>query len=99
MMPYSAKPLRRASTRCSLSLADRALRNPMTGLLEGCAFAASGQTADPTITLTNSRRLIVTFRQVILEPRTTRMEAGYHVRPGSLHSTVIPGSRQEARPG
>ena len=44
---------------CSLSLADRALRNPITGLLEGCAFAASGQTADPTITLTNSRRLIV----------------------------------------
>src|SRR6476661_6000306 len=56
MMPCSAKPLRRASTRCSLSLAERALRNPMTGLMEDCAPAASGQAAALPITTRKSRR-------------------------------------------
>jgi hypothetical protein len=67
-------------------LADRALRNPITGLLEGCAFAASGQTAEPAITLMNSRRLIVAFRgfrQVISQADATRLEATEHVRFGS----------------
>jgi hypothetical protein len=48
---------------------DRALRNPITGLFEGCAFAASDQTAEPAMTLMTSRRLIAAFRgsrQVIL---------------------------------
>ena len=57
-MPCSAKPLRKASTRCALSLADRALRNAITGLFVGCAFAANGQTAEPAMTLMKSRRLI-----------------------------------------
>src|SRR6516164_892342 len=58
-IPYSAKPLRKASTKCALSPADRALRNPIIGLFVGCEFAASGgQTAEPAITLINSRRLI-----------------------------------------
>src|SRR5262245_56532 len=86
-MPYSAKPLRKASTKCALSLADRALRNPMAGLFEGCAFATSGQAAEPAITLMTSRRLIAAFRgfrQVILQARATRLEAADHVRFGSL---------------
>src|SRR5215475_8264060 len=56
--PCSARPLRKASTRCALSLADRALRNPITGLFDGCAFAASGQAAKPATIPINSRRLI-----------------------------------------
>ena len=40
------------------TLADRALRNPIAGLSEVCACTASGQPAEPTITLMNSRRLI-----------------------------------------
>jgi hypothetical protein len=85
-MPYSAKPLRKASTKCALSLADRALRNPMAGLFEDCAFVASGQTAEPAITLMTSRRLIAAFRgfrQVILQAQATRLEAADHVRFGS----------------
>src|SRR5215472_14514463 len=59
-IPYSAKPLRKASTKCALSRADRALRNPIIGLFVGCEFAASGgQTTEPAIALINSRRLIV----------------------------------------
>jgi hypothetical protein len=49
-------------------LADRALRNPITGLFEGCAFAASGQAAEPATILMNSRRLIADFRDLLDEP-------------------------------
>jgi hypothetical protein len=62
----------------------------MTGLFEGWAFAASGQTAEPAITLMTSRRLIAAFRgfrQVILQAQATRLEAADHVRftPESGH--------------
>src|SRR5262245_48898116 len=56
--PCSTKPLRNASTKWALSLADRALRNPITGLSAGCAPAASGQSTKPTKTLTKLRRRI-----------------------------------------
>src|SRR5262245_1390403 len=83
-MPCSAKPLRKASTRCALSLADRALRNPITGLRKDCAFAASGQTAEPAMILMNSRRLIAFPvegpRQVILSDQERGLKAVYASR-------------------
>src|SRR5215467_11472889 len=63
---YSARPLRKASTRCALSPADRALRNAIKGLLDDCALAPTGQTAEPATTLMNSRRLIAIFRHLVL---------------------------------
>src|SRR6185295_960213 len=54
------------------------LRNPIIGFCEVCAFAASGQTTEPTMTLMKSRRRIVRFqdsRQFILSDHEIRLKA------------------------
>src|SRR5215467_11164220 len=96
--PYSAKPLRKASTKCALSLADRALRNPITGLFAGCASTASGQTAEQAISLMNARRLIValaaynSYRNVKRQVRKRHMSAlGQKRTLAILDPNIIPG--------
>src|SRR5262245_5309522 len=84
--PCSAKPLRNASTKWALSLADRALRNPITGLSAGCAPAASGQTTEPTKTLMKLRRRISRLPRLptnILQGHARGLKASVHVRFGS----------------
>ena len=83
-MPCSAKPLRKASTRCTLSLADRARRNAITGSFVGCAFAALGQTAEPAMTLMKSRRLshLLSSGHGRVPTRMGHQEGVFHVRSG-----------------
>src|SRR4249920_3145095 len=90
-MPYSAKPLRKASTKCALSFADRALRNPIRGLSDCCARATTGNATAPPRAAMNSRRLIshpsdkgrtLAHRQPRIVRRITVHR--YDVRVGSL---------------
>src|SRR5262252_5524052 len=59
--PASPRPLRNACNTSPVSSGERALMNPITGLVDGCARTENGQPAvAPPSNLMNSRRLIAT---------------------------------------
>src|SRR5262245_20471525 len=59
--PASPRPLRNACNTSPVSSGERALMNPITGLVDGCARTENGQIAvAPPSNLMNSRRLIAT---------------------------------------
>src|SRR5262245_8359271 len=60
----SAKPRRKPASSRTYAPGEAMWRNPITGMAGCCARAASGQTtAEPAITLMNSRRLIRVLAQ------------------------------------
>jgi hypothetical protein len=56
--PASLRLWRKAATGREYSQADAPLRNPMTGIADCCARAASGHVAAPPRSVMNSRRII-----------------------------------------
>src|SRR3954468_18531892 len=74
--PASSNPFPNARTNGAESSADRVLRNPITGLADCCARAASGHAAAAPTILMNSRRCMHPLRKgFVLPPRLALRDA------------------------
>jgi hypothetical protein len=86
-LPLQGRPLRNAARTPALVSADLAVRSPMTGMADGCARSANGDTIVPASPAMNSRRLILETSPCIPKPSAAEIvrELWFALQSGSLH--------------